>query len=150
MISKFFPELQRLPTKEAQRKAWSSAKISVTSSWRYWAAIAGVVAPSAMIQFSFRRLGIPPAWRGTVRWLVVAVTVLACWAIVLAFKKTIQRTLWRALMDHGIPCCASCGYDLRMLPADPVDGVTVCPECGQGWKLDNTQSAEPPGDVSRD
>ena len=146
MISKLFPELQRLPSKEAQREAWSIAKQTVGTSWRYWAAIAGVVAPSVVIQFSLRRLGIPMVWRGTVRWLVVAVTVLACWTIVLAFKKTIQRILRRVLMDHGIPCCASCGYDLRLLPADPVDRVTVCPECGCGWKPDKIPSVETTGD----
>jgi hypothetical protein len=75
-----------------------------------------------------------------VRRLVVAVTVEACWAILLAFFKTIRRILWRALMDHGIPCCASYGYDLRLLPTDPVAGVTVCPECGCAWKLDDLQS----------
>ena len=58
-------------------------------------------------------------WRGWVQWLVVAATVMACWAIVLAFRKTIRRILWRVLMDRGIPCCASCGYDLRLLRADP-------------------------------
>ena len=32
--------------------------------------------------------------------------------------------------------CPHCGYDLRMLPADPEDGATVCPECGCAWKLE--------------
>ena len=135
MISQLFPELERLPTKKARREAWSIATRTVGTSWRYWTAIAGVVAPSVVIQFSLRRLGIPMAWRGVVRWLVVAVTVIACWAILLAFRKTIRRILWRMLMDHGIPCCASCGYDLRLLPADPEDGSTVCPECGCAWNL---------------
>ncbi len=138
MFSRLFPELQRLPTKKARREAWSVAKATVGGSWRYWAAIAGVVAPSAWIQFSLRRL--PPDWRGTARWLVVAVTVMACWALLLAFRKTIRRSLWRVLADHGIPCCTSCGYDLRMLPVGPVDGVTVCPECGCAQKLDDHQS----------
>ena len=26
--------------------------------------------------------------------------------------------------------------DLRMLPVDPKDGVTVCPECGCAWRLE--------------
>ncbi len=142
MISKQFPELNRLPTKKARREAWSVAKRAVGTSWRYWAAIAGVVAPSAVIQFSLRRLGIPPAWRGIVRWLVVAITVMACWALFLAFRQTIRRMLRRALMDHGIPTCITCGYDLRLLPADPVDGLTVCPECGCGWKLQDVLRVE--------
>lgn len=31
--------------------------------------------------------------------------------------------------------CPHCGYDLRLLPADPADGATVCPECGCAWRL---------------
>jgi hypothetical protein len=34
--------------------------------------------------------------------------------------------------------CPHCGYDLRMLPADPADGATICPECGSAWRLDGT------------
>ena len=32
--------------------------------------------------------------------------------------------------------CPHCGYDLRLLPSDPADGATVCPECGCAWRLD--------------
>jgi hypothetical protein len=31
--------------------------------------------------------------------------------------------------------CPHCGYDLRMLPTDPADGATVCPECGCAWRI---------------
>ena len=130
ILWKQFPELQRLPTDEARRRAMSIAKAKVSMQWRYWAAIAGIVAVSAVIQFSFRRLGIPPAWRGMVRWLVVAVTVTSCLGLYLSFKKTIQRTLWRILANEGIPRCTSCGYDLT--------GNTsgICPECGKPCKPD--------------
>jgi hypothetical protein len=33
--------------------------------------------------------------------------------------------------------CPHCGYDLRLLPTDPEDGATVCPECGCAWRLDD-------------
>ena len=33
--------------------------------------------------------------------------------------------------------CPHCGYDLRLLPSDPADGATVCPECGCAWMLDD-------------
>ena len=42
--------------------------------------------------------------------------------------------------------CPHCGYDLRMLPTDPDDGATVCPECGCAWRLDNSQAAGGHGD----
>ena len=32
--------------------------------------------------------------------------------------------------------CPHCGYDLRMLPTDPTDEVTICPECGCAWRLE--------------
>ena len=32
--------------------------------------------------------------------------------------------------------CPHCGYDPRLLPTSPVDGATVCPECGCAWNLD--------------
>jgi len=32
--------------------------------------------------------------------------------------------------------CPHCGYDMRMLPADPEDRATICPECGCAWKLE--------------
>ena len=31
--------------------------------------------------------------------------------------------------------CPHCGYDIRRLPTDAVDGATVCPECGCAWDL---------------
>ncbi len=37
--------------------------------------------------------------------------------------------------------CPHCGYDLRMLPVDPEDSATVCPECGCAWKLEDSQDA---------
>ena len=37
--------------------------------------------------------------------------------------------------------CPHCGYDLRLLPTDPEDGATVCPECGCAWRLDSRQDA---------
>lgn len=36
--------------------------------------------------------------------------------------------------------CPHCGYDLRMLAADPTDGSTVCPECGCAWLLQQPAS----------
>lgn len=48
--------------------------------------------------------------------------------------------------------CPHCGYDLRLLPTSPVDGATVCPECGCAWNLDRSwgRAAEPAPDASSD
>jgi transcription initiation factor TFIIIB Brf1 subunit/transcription initiation factor TFIIB len=43
--------------------------------------------------------------------------------------------------------CPHCGYDLRMLPTDPDDGSTVCPECGCAWGLDEPTAG---GDCASD
>lgn len=37
--------------------------------------------------------------------------------------------------------CPHCGYDLRLLPADPADEATVCPECGCAWRLEDKTAA---------
>ena len=43
--------------------------------------------------------------------------------------------------------CPHCGYDLRLLPVEPEDGVTICPECGCAWKLFYVYPAETPGEI---
>jgi hypothetical protein len=42
--------------------------------------------------------------------------------------------------------CPHCGYDLRLLPTDPRDGATVCPECGCAWQLEDHSRADDDGD----
>lgn len=44
--------------------------------------------------------------------------------------------------------CPHCGYDLRLLPTDPADGVTVCPECGCAWRLDKVEVTQAPAGTS--
>ncbi len=127
MIEQLFPELQRLPPGKARRRALSAALAEGSMHWRYWAAVAVIVGAEVWFQFSMGRLGIAAAWRGPVRWLAVAVTVLACWIVMLSFKKRIRSSLWRTLLDHGIPCCTSCGYDLR-------GSKGRCPECGESFE----------------
>ena len=36
--------------------------------------------------------------------------------------------------------CPHCGYDLRLLPTDPRDGATLCPECGCAWELGGSRT----------
>jgi hypothetical protein len=44
------------------------------------------------------------------------------------------RRISKIILKHNR--CPHCGYDLRMLPVDPADGATVCPECGCAWRLE--------------
>ena len=38
-----------------------------------------------------------------------------------------------ATLEHLL--CLHCGYDIRGLPTDPADSVTIGPECGCAWHL---------------
>ena len=44
--------------------------------------------------------------------------------------------------------CPHCGYDLRMLPTDPKDGATVCPECGCAWLIDGAETVGSPEETA--
>jgi predicted Zn-ribbon and HTH transcriptional regulator len=46
--------------------------------------------------------------------------------------------------------CPHCGYDIRLLPTNPADGATVCPECGSAWILPEDSPASPSGDGAPD
>lgn len=43
--------------------------------------------------------------------------------------------------------CPHCGYDIRLLPTDPTDGATVCPECGCAWALPEHSNETLTGDT---
>ena len=48
-----------------------------------------------------------------------------------------RKKVRRIMLKHWR--CPHCGYDLRNLPADETDNVTVCPECECAWMLDDPQ-----------
>jgi hypothetical protein len=49
-------------------------------------------------------------------------------------RQARARRIGAVMLEHRR--CPKCGYDLRLLPADPADGATVCPECGCAWRID--------------
>jgi hypothetical protein len=55
------------------------------------------------------------------------------WIIWFALKRRRFGAVAAAMLKHRH--CPHCGYDLRLLPVDPADGATVCPECGCAWVL---------------
>jgi hypothetical protein len=44
-----------------------------------------------------------------------------------------HQRITKIMLAHHL--CPHCGYDLRLLPPDPADGATVCPECGCAWQI---------------
>ncbi len=63
------------------------------------------------------------------------------WIIWYGIKKKRFGSIASAILKHRR--CPHCGYDLRMLPVDPKDNATVCPECGSAWKLKASQNPQP-------
>ncbi len=58
-------------------------------------------------------------------------------------RRSRSRRVTEIMLEHLR--CPHCGYDLRLLPVDPVDGATVCPECGCAWELERTCTVDSPG-----
>jgi hypothetical protein len=55
------------------------------------------------------------------------------WFLWFWIKRKRFGSVRAAMLKHAR--CPHCGYDLRGLPTDAADGVTICPECGCAWKL---------------
>jgi len=70
-------------------------------------------------------------------WIVLLSLFVVNVALVWYFSRRVRlKRVHRILLKYIR--CPHCGYDLRMLPTDPTDGATVCPECGCAWRLDDT------------
>ena len=69
----------------------------------------------------------------------LGVCIIWWWA-----RRNRVKQVWKVMLKHLR--CPHCGYDLRLLPTDPKDGVTVCPECGCAWRLGQTETAGDRGD----
>ena len=72
----------------------------------------------------------------------VAVVLLANYALGVCIvwwwaRRNRLRRVCGTMLKHLR--CPHCGYDLRLLPSDPADGATVCPECGCAWELDDAR-----------
>jgi hypothetical protein len=64
--------------------------------------------------------------------------VLVLWVFWVGMKRSRSGKVAAAMLKYAR--CPHCGYDLRLLPTDPVDGATVCPECGCAWKLPDAET----------
>jgi hypothetical protein len=56
------------------------------------------------------------------------------WIVWYAIKRRRFGKVAAAMLKYSR--CPHCGYDLRLLPTDPADGATICPECGCAWHLE--------------
>ena len=85
-----------------------------------------------------RRAGIDAVER--VLWPVtLAVFVLGAVQFWRSGRRARAKHVLEVMLKHLR--CPHCGYDLRLLPTDPEDGATVCPECGCAWRLDDAKEA---------
>lgn len=84
-------------------------------------------------------------WRGLdavqiifciVQFVVIASGPLIAYRVV---RRTHARRVVPVMLAHGY--CPHCGYNISHLPADPLDGATVCPECGCAWQLGERSGA---------
>jgi hypothetical protein len=73
------------------------------------------------------------------RLLVVLTSLFVINCVIVWFFSRSGRLQRVCRILLGYCRCPHCGYDLRLLPADPRDGATVCPECGCAWKLEHTK-----------
>jgi hypothetical protein len=110
--------------------------------WRRWAAVAAPFWVILCYAGFFGYFRFFSRWKG---WDPVLITFAAFYfvfpfaSVYWGFRKARRARLARIqqiMLKHLR--CPHCGYDIRGLPADPVDGATVCPECGCAWTLENS------------
>jgi len=126
---RWFPELERVESRQARRELWRAAFHPVLKSPTYW-----LIALVAQVggQFIFRYAGVDCGhWVGIgPRVMDFAGTMIGAAIAALAtlwlVRNRVTRNLRRELNERDLPTCLACGYDLT----GNVSGT--CPECGKG------------------
>jgi hypothetical protein len=90
----------------------------------------GIVALAAYVIRVFRAGGI--VWP-LPKWVLLANLWVIPFVLWMSAREIRSMRIHAVMLRHRR--CPHCGYDLRLLPPDPVDGATVCPECGCAWAL---------------
>lgn len=111
-----------------------------------WASIAGLVCLGIALAICTTRIArgsISTAtfFRSLVPYTGVCAGLVSSW---IALRNARHRQTGNVMLQHLR--CPHCGYDLRLLPTDPEDGATVCPECGCAWRLEDASSPGGQGD----
>jgi len=102
----------------------------------FWASIAGSACLAIALAICTTRLvggSISTArfFRNLVPFAGVLGGLFTCW---ISLRNARHQQIGKTMLQHRR--CPHCGYDLRLLPTDPADGATVCPECGCAWRLE--------------
>jgi len=121
---RLFPELQLFYTLAARNQAMDRAQKTLSRTLGY-----GLVMLAWFVCIEAVMLTVQaftaPLWAACVGFTVAisAPVSTGFWL----FRRRIQRSLRRQLIDRGVPVCLKCGYQLRGL-MDP-----RCPECGEAF-----------------
>jgi hypothetical protein len=108
----------------------------------FWASLVGVT--SVFITVPISITGFVRGWIDSFSLILSLLLPNSIWICVFIFwvrtRNVRQQRIGTVMLKHLR--CPHCGYDLRSLPTDPADGLTVCPECGCAWRLDSAEGTQ--------
>jgi hypothetical protein len=103
----------------------------------FWASIVGLACLGIALAICMTRLAggsisTGRFFRNLVPYTGVLCGLFTCW---ISLRNARHQKIGSVMLQHRR--CPHCGYDVRLLPADPADNATVCPECGCAWRLED-------------
>ena len=118
--------------------------LGVTRATRlsFWASIVGLACLMIAVAICATRLAngtisTRRVFISLVPYIAVLSGMCTCWV---SLRNTRHQQIGKVMLQHRR--CPHCGYDLRLLPTDPTDEATVCPECGCAWELTTEELTE--------
>ena len=127
---------------EVLREIAQLVGLGITRATRgaFWASIVGLACLGiafaiCMTRFVGGSIGATRFFGSMTPYVGVLCGLFTCW---ISVRNARHQKIGKVMLQHRR--CPHCGYDLRMLPTDPKDGATVCPECGCAWRLDDSHA----------